>query len=419
MTQIPVQMLKPGMTIATDVQNRRGQILIPSGVRITEKHMRGMKIWGIESVDVQPEDLDAETLSQSLPNAEAPNESELDSYLSHLFVHNMDNMQHPFILELEELCRDVFTRKGIPKNTSQLAVADTPAPTETRSRDELKSTALLMKKSKNLASPPDIYAKLMEAMERSSSSSSSIAAVIENDPGLTARLLRIVNSAFYSFPTPIETISRAITIVGTDELRNMVLVTSVIKQFSNGLEGLLDMEQFWRHSIACALFSKNIAVMRNDQNAERFFTTGLLHDIGRLIMYLELPGEMVALFKETPDDDRDLYRKERMEFGFTHAQMGKDLAESWRLSPRQAEAIQLHHAPKGARRFPLDTAILHVADILTNALRIGTSGSLRIPQFVPDTYEQLRFRPGALARLSQDVEREVSELIRAFHEKKQ
>ncbi|MBN2714335.1 MAG: HDOD domain-containing protein [Deltaproteobacteria bacterium] len=426
MPQIPVQMLQAGMTTASDVQNKRGQVLIPGGVPITERHLRGMKIWGIESIDIQSDGLDDALLAQTEPQPEKPADDEIEAFLAGLFKYNTDVMAHPFMVELYALCRTVFSQQGIPRSTLTTDLtAARPSQRDSEQTEgdgsykkkEMLSTAELLKNSKNLASPPDIYARLMEAMERSGSSSATMATVIENDPGLTARLLRIVNSAFYSFPSPIETISRAVTIVGTDELRTMVLVTSVIKKFSKGLDGVLDMEQFWRHSIASALFSKQIAILRNDQNAERFFTTGLLHDIGRLIMYLQMPDEMAALLHDN-GSDKDLYRKERQIFGFTHAQMGKELADSWRLSPRQSEAIQFHHSPQGAKRFPADTAILHISDVLANALKIGSSGSAGIPQFFPDALDKVRLRPGALARLHQDVEREVSELIQIFYENK-
>jgi HD-like signal output (HDOD) protein len=417
MTQVPIEMLKTGMTTASEVQNRRGQVLVPGGIPITERHLRGMKIWGIEYVDVLSDELDVELLSHALPVPIAPDTTELSTFLEKLFRYNRETRDHPFMIELYAHCEDTYKRRGIPEFQNRIiSESGASASGSPPARRELLSIAALLKSSKDLASPPNIYQRLMTVMGQTGSSSSRIAAVIENDPGLTGRLLQIVNSAFYSFPSPIETISRAITIVGTDELRNMVLVTSVIKRFSKGLEGILDMEAFWKHSICCALFSRQIATMRNDPNAERFFTSGLLHDIGKLIMYLQMPEEMAMLLQDD-GSERDPYRDERIQFGFTHAQVGKELTENWRLSPRQSESIQFHHTPLGAKRFPLDTAILHVADVLSHAMQIGSSGGTAIPQFNPDAWEQLRFSEDALSRMTQDVEREVSELIRIFYVK--
>ncbi|MBN2340207.1 MAG: HDOD domain-containing protein [Deltaproteobacteria bacterium] len=417
MPNIPLESLTPGMTTIADVVNRRGQILIPSGAEISERHMKGLKMWGIESVDIDASDLSDEYLAHDASLRQLPSDGELDEYLKVLFRHNLEQRQHPLVKELWETCRRHFSQQGIPevkqiqKNGHRV---EGGSENEVSRKDRVNASTML-KRSANLASPPDLYAKLMEVMERGGSSSSHIAGVISKDPSLTARLLKIVNSAYYSFPSAIETISRAITIVGTDELRNMVLVTSVIKNFSSSLEGILNMEQFWKHSIACALFSKQLAKLRNDQNAERFFTTGLLHDIGRLIMYLQIPDTMTDVIFDS-DTQGETHRIERRLAGFTHAGVGAELAENWKLSARQHEAIRYHHNPQRAKRFPTDTAILHLADALSIALQIGSSGSRFVPLIDIEIWEQLHLPADSFFRIAQDVQKEVNELIQIFYE---
>ena len=147
----------------------------------------------------------------------------------------------------------------------------------------------LLKGYVEVSSLPMIHLRLEEAINNQNKSMSDIAKVIREDPGLTARLLRIVNSAFYNFPSKIETISQAVTIVGTQQLSALALATSVMKMFKGLPQNLVSMDSFWRHSIACGLAARMIGSFRRETKPERFFVAGMLHDIGRLIMYTKIP----------------------------------------------------------------------------------------------------------------------------------
>jgi HD-like signal output (HDOD) protein len=189
----------------------------------------------------------------------------------------------------------------------------------------------LVKSAGSISSLPMIFNRINDAVNNPRSSIADIGRVISEDPGLTARLLRIVNSAFYSFPSKIDTISRAVTIVGTQQLRDLALATSVMKVFKGIPEDLINMEAFWCHSIGCGITARVLASHRREANLERYFVTGMLHDIGRLLLFMNLPKQSRAALMRCQQSEELLYQVERKEIGFDHATVGSALLQAWNL----------------------------------------------------------------------------------------
>jgi HD-like signal output (HDOD) protein len=241
-----------------------------------------------------------------------------------------------------------------------------------------------------------------------------IAKVIREDPGLTARLLRIVNSAFYSFPSKVETISQAVTIVGTQQLGALALATSVMNMFKGIPEEFVNMDSFWKHSIGCGLAARTIATYRREANAERFFVAGMLHDVGRLILYTKIPDRAREVLQQARDGEKLLYEVEREVFGFTHAVAGGVLMQSWRLPASLEEAVMFHHNPRAATRFPAEAAIVHVSDIIAHALQLGSSGERYVPPLDPSAWERLQLSPGILASVEDQVDRQYTDSVQTL-----
>ncbi|MCW8918598.1 MAG: HDOD domain-containing protein [Gammaproteobacteria bacterium] len=240
-----------------------------------------------------------------------------------------------------------------------------------------------------ITSLPLIYQRLDEAINDPYSDLSRIAAILSEDSALSARLLRLANSAMFSFPSRVETVSRAITIVGTKQLRDLVLATSVIELFRDIPQEVVSMESFWRHSIATGICARVIATCRREANVERFYVLGLLHDIGRLIIYLQLPEAFGRAIGLAAEKRLPLYQAERELFGFDHAAVGQELMRKWKLPAALQEGVGCHHAPQLAARYPEDAATVHIADIVANAFRMGSSGGSTVPPFVEQAWERL------------------------------
>ncbi|HYC30769.1 MAG TPA: HDOD domain-containing protein, partial [Gemmatimonadales bacterium] len=219
-----------------------------------------------------------------------------------------------------------------------------------------------------------IYDRLSEVMSHPLSSAGDIGKVIAEDPDLTARLLRLVNSPIYGFPSRISTVSQAISIVGMNQLHELAIGAGFIRLFQDLPEGLVDMNGFWRHSVTCAVAARTIAVQRREPNAERFFVAGLLHDIGRPVIYQKLPAQSKEILLRCRSTGELMHRVEVDVFGFHHGQVGAALLERWKLPALLQEAVAWHHNPRLATRYPIEAAAVHVADHIANAFQLGTSG---------------------------------------------
>lgn len=216
-----------------------------------------------------------------------------------------------------------------------------------------------------LVSLPEVCIRVNEMLEDPKINANDIGKVICQDTGLTARLLKIVNSAFYGFPSRIETVSRAVTVIGLRELRGLVLAASAVEAFSKIPNDVLNMVKFWRHSVYCGVVAKLLAQRCNVLHSERLFVAGLLHDIGKLIISHRLPNEareVLRLQKETGLSDIEL---ERQVIGFDHAMVGGELLKVWQMPRTLMAAVRYHHEPQESDDALIDVSLVHIANGLT------------------------------------------------------
>jgi putative nucleotidyltransferase with HDIG domain len=272
----------------------------------------------------------------------------------------------------------------------------------------------LMARCNAITSLPVIYQRLDEAINDPYSDLSRIAAILSEDSSLSARLLRLANSAMYSFPSRVETVSRAITIIGTKQLRDLVLATSVIEQFRDIPKELVNMESFWRHSIATGISARVIATYRREANVERYYVLGLLHDIGRLIMYLQIPQKANQAIELSADSRIPLYQAERQLLEFDHAAVGSALLKKWKLPDSLQEGIAYHHKPQQASCYPEDAATVHIADIVANAFKLGSSGEPTVPPFDESAWKRLGLTIDQLPHIAEQLETQYSAAVDIF-----
>jgi putative nucleotidyltransferase with HDIG domain len=265
-----------------------------------------------------------------------------------------------------------------------------------------------------VSSLPMIYYKINEAISNPRSSMADISKIISDDPGLTVRLLRIVNSAFYGFPSKIETITQALVIIGTNQLRDLALATSIMNLFEGIPKDLVSMESFWRHSIACGIAAKTLATYRNETNIERFLVAGMLHDIGRLILYKKASDQAREALLRSQNSKTLLFLMEQEVMGFDHASLGRRLLEVWNLPPSLGEAVAFHHKPHQTTRYPVEAAIVHVADIIVNALRWGSSGEYYVPPLEEKAWELIGLSTGILSSALESMNQQMDEITHSI-----
>lgn len=272
----------------------------------------------------------------------------------------------------------------------------------------------LVQKAHTVPSLPEIFYQLVAVIDDPNISLSSIASLISEDTALTARLLRIANSAMYSFPTKINTISQAITIIGTKQIRELVLATSVMSIFKGISSNLVDMESFWRHSIACGIAARAIAILRRTANIEQFYVIGLLHDIGLLLSVTLIPDKASLILNRCRQDGELLYKIEREILGFNHGGLGAALLKSWRLSDAIQEPVGCHHSPTIANSHSEAASIVHLAEIIVQGLNFGNSGEHWVSPLDEKAWRNLSLPEGSIANIINVLDEQFTEALNLF-----
>lgn len=272
----------------------------------------------------------------------------------------------------------------------------------------------LIAKVRTVYSLPQTFHRLQEVVQNPDSSMSDIGEVLMADQALSARILQLANSSFYGFPSRIETISHAVTMIGAEQMVALVQGTCVASIFSRVPRELVNMELFWKHSIACGVTARVIAARRREPNTERFFLLGLLHDIGRLVIFQHLPDEAATTLERAGRERRLLHQMETLVLGFDHATVGYDLLRTWKLPARLCEPIKMHHSYNAASLYPIETAILHTADVIVNAMHCGSSGERYVPPLHGPHWDLAGLGADMIGPLEKEIHRQLEEVTKTI-----
>lgn len=227
-----------------------------------------------------------------------------------------------------------------------------------------------------IPSIPLVLIKIIQTLDEAKSSAKQLEELILHDPALAARILRLANSAFYSFRAEVKTISHAISLLGLNLVTSLAIGINIFETFRKGAgtEALL-INRLWTHSCAVGVLVKEIWTRRSGKGKEGEFAflCGLLHDLGKVVLFKTYPGHYGSVFAVAKsEEDPAIYSYETANYGADHASIGEMLAKQWGLPPELATVIRKHHDPL-AMSTPMISAVM-LADMMAKELGIGYDG---------------------------------------------
>ncbi len=272
----------------------------------------------------------------------------------------------------------------------------------------------------SLFSLPDLVIRACAVMDAPAATAQDLVEIVELDANLAATVLRLANSALYAGRGRIDSLSRAVMLIGHNALRDLVLATAAVSTFRGIPKEFVDMDSFWENSTTCAVIARLIAGRGRMREGESLFLSGLMHGIGRLVFYVRRPDDYRDVLTLSRDTELTLAEAESRVFGFHYAELGAALLEDWGLPERLYLPVRHQLAPMSAPAFPRETAILHLATEMTCDIAPCLKTACESEPYVPDPnalpcMQLLGLTPAAMTEISLDAmaaSLEVLEIIR-------
>lgn len=272
----------------------------------------------------------------------------------------------------------------------------------------------LMSDSLRIFSLPQIFNTINDVVNDPETSFEDIAEIISQDLSLSTRLLKIANSSFYSFSEKIETITHAVSVIGSSQLRDLASGTYAIKTFAGVPSESISMDSFWQHSIASGIAARILAIYMRVEDPERLYIAGMLHDVGRLILYSNFQSESSQLLNSYQSSKKSLYEVERDEIGCDHGLIGGLVLEGWNFPGFQIEVAKFHHTPLKAIKYPLETAIVHTADMIAHMIGLDGSGEYYMPSLNTKAWDSLNISTDMLPSICKQTENQFNDIASVF-----
>lgn len=394
------------MILGDDVVNREGRLLFLKNQVITQKEIRTLKMWGIPEITIMTENRNEPESGTGLKDHRAR------QFLDNWFSHN--DMANPVVEILYDICLDRLGKNQFEISALFEKKPKKEIPAGPDGNRPVKDVHHLLNDRLKLPALPSIFSEINEAIQNPRCSGKDIAAIVSKDPSLSATLLKIVNSAYYGFSEKVESLQFAAMALGTRQVGALALGITVVNYFKGISDKRINMQSFWRHSIACAITAQTLAAHIKGAVPERVFIGGLLHDIGRLVFLTAFPDEYDLLLSKSQVPGSFLYQLEPAHFGYTHARFGCMLAETWNFSDGVSKLI-LHHHDDFKTVPPVEIAIVSFSNWLVNAVGIGFSGENELPALNMKVWKALVIPQSLLESIIKQVDRQVIETVKFFN----
>jgi putative nucleotidyltransferase with HDIG domain len=266
---------------------------------------------------------------------------------------------------------------------------------------ELRST---IKDTRSIPALPGIISKLSALAENDKVSAQEMARVVAADQVLSAKVLRLVNSPFYGFSGRVSTVANALILLGVNVVKSLALSSSIFEIMEKHVVGL------WEHSLGAGVAASIIARNLKLPEAEEISTAALLHDIGKVIIRINLKNDYDGLHRIIEEKGCGMLDAEREMLGTDHAEIGEWLASTWYLPVKLNEPIAFHHAVERSTQQPVKTAAVHLADVLVKASGFGFSGDDLVPRIQPAAWQRLGMNEALLGPIVEELEDKLVEV---------
>ncbi len=253
------------------------------------------------------------------------------------------------------------------------------------------SIEVTIKEISGLISLPEIYLKFRRLMDTPNSSITEFSELVSCDPNLTATVLKVVNSAFFGFPGQIESINRAIVMLGIEQLHGMVLAASAMETLDLPNE-IVPLKTFWRCSLFSGVLMRLLSTQLKINKGDSLFVIGLLHEIGHLVIYSKYPKQAELAIQRFNDGKQTIHAAEQNFLGLHYGQVGARLMAQWQLPANFQEMTYYQPTPEKANKHHLETALLHVAHGYAHKYFSETDHALE-QLIVPDALKTLNLKP--------------------------
>lgn len=248
-----------------------------------------------------------------------------------------------------------------------------------------------------LPSPPAIALKILNAVRQDESTFNELADIIAADPALTARILKLTNSAYYSLPNPVDSLSQATALIGSKTLQNIALSFVIIQGFQDAPQGSFDLDFFWKRAITTAVSAEIVSksVQNRDDN---IFVSALLQDIGVLIMFLSDPPTYTEVLDNKRINGKTISATEQEQFGFDHTEVGYQLLKTWHLSDTICSPIRCHHSKEKPKQYQTSAQLLELADKISAIYHGNQSNrkSIEVHSILAERYQYTSEQSAAL-----------------------
>jgi putative nucleotidyltransferase with HDIG domain len=230
-----------------------------------------------------------------------------------------------------------------------------------------------------LPSFPATHAEIMKLARSQEASSEDLADRIQLDPAFLAQVLKLSNSTYYGFTKKITSLKLAVTMIGMEEIANLVMTAQVFQRLGRYDGGAgLDLPAFWRHSVGTGFVARAVA-KKLQVEVETSFLGGLLHDLGKVVLDRYFADYYAAVFQQIQTRQIPILQAEREVLGVGHSEIGAQLAAEWKFADNYASCIENHHDPMAARRYARLVRVVHIADALCRKIGFGSGGDENVP----------------------------------------